>query len=667
MTQSSIMRCVAVVAMCAGATISQANAQGETPLQLDDVHRVADLTDPAFSPDGAAIIYTVSTHNLDADETTSDIWRVAWAGGPPQPLTTTPATSEWAPSFSGDGELIAYLSDEGAKEETQVWLMPAAGGAARRVTSMPGGVSDYQLSPDGKRVAVVAEVGANVGGDPEKPKPIVIDRFKFKEDGRGYLDDRRKQIFVVDIASGDAFQLTSGAADSELPSWSPDGSQIAFVSNESADPDRNADYDVYVVAANEGAAPRKVSDYADADSDPEWDARPQWSPDGAKLLWLQAGDDKYIYYSPFQLTVADLETGALSAPARIDRWFYYPKWSPDGKILALIEEDRDTWLAQIDPDTEEVEFLTSGQRLAYNFDVAPNGNIVVLDGDYARPYELSAIDKGARRKLTDHNAWLDERRLAEYRDISFRSGKSEIHGILVLPAGHEEGMRYPLIVRLHGGPVYQYSHEFQFDWQLYAAQGYAVLGVNPRGSSGRGFDFAMEIYGEWGGKDVKDIMAGVDHVVGMGVVDPDGYGVGGWSYGGILTDYMIASDQRIKAAVSGAGMAHFLGGYGADQYAMEYEFEIGLPWRDQKAYEKISYPFFQADRITAPTLFQCAGADWNVPCIGSEQMYQAVRSVGAPTQLVVYPGENHSLTRPSFVRDQLERNLDWYDRYLKAK
>jgi dipeptidyl aminopeptidase/acylaminoacyl peptidase len=238
---------------------------------------------------------------------------------------------------------------------------------------------------------------------------------------------------------------------------------------------------------------------------------------------------------------------------------------------------------------------------------------------------------------------------------------------LILPDNYKEGERYPLIVRLHGGPVYQFSHEFMFDWRLYAAKGYAVLAVNPRGSSGRGFDFARAIYADWGNVDVKDISAGIDHAIELGVADPERIGVGGWSYGGILTNYMIASDKRIKAAVSGAGMSNFLGGYGVDQYAREYEFEIGLPWRDRKKYDRISYPFFHADRITAPTLFKCGGADWNVPCIGSEQMFQALRSLDVETELVIYPDENHTLVRPSFIRDRLERNLNWYDRYLKSK
>jgi dipeptidyl aminopeptidase/acylaminoacyl peptidase len=639
-------------------------AQEKSAITLDDVHRVVDLSEPAFSPDGNFIAYTASTHNLEEDATVSDLWRVSWEGEA-APLTETPDKSEWAPSYGGD--VLAFLGDNTESEDTQVFIMPAKGGKARQVTSIKGGVSDYALSLDGKTLIAVAEVGPSVDADPEKPAPIVVDRFQFKADGRGYIDDRRYHLFRIDVASGEAEQITEGAADYFSPAWSPDGTLISYVAANTEREDRHSDYDIFVMAPQKGANPRKVSNYEGADADPDSGAKPQWSPDGKKLVWLQSREDKWIYYSPFELTVADLDTGEVKPLARIDRWFYAPRWAPDGKaVYALIEQDRDTWAAKIDLETEEITYLTSGPRFAADLAVAPNGRIAVLDGDVTRPYELSALDGEGPRQLTDHNAWLAEMRLTEIRDISFRSGKEEIHGFLVLPENYQDGERYPLIARLHGGPVYQFSHEFMFDWQLYAANGYAVLALNPRGSSGRGFDFAKAIYADWGNVDVKDISAGLDHVIDIGVADPDRIGVGGWSYGGILTNYMIASDKRIKAAVSGAGMSNFLGGYGADQYQLEYELEIGLPWRDRKAYDRISYPFFHADRITAPTMFQCAGADWNVPCLGSEQMYQALRSLEVETQLVVYPDENHGLTVPSFIRDRLQRNLDWYDKYLKA-
>lgn len=271
----------------------------------------------------------------------------------------------------------------------------------------------------------------------------------------------------------------------------------------------------------------------------------------------------------------------------------------------------------------------------------------------------------SRRQLTRHNAFLDGIELRTAEDISFTSDGERIDGFVMKPAGFQPRVRYPAIVRVHGGPVYQYSHEFMFEWQLYSANGYVVIAVNPRGSSGRGFEFSRAIYANWGDVDVKDVLAGVDYVVQQGWVDPERIGVGGRSYGSILTNYLIASDDRFKAAVSGAGASNTLGSYGHDQYVREYELELGTPWKNFDNYLRTSYPFLHADRIKTPTQFYCAMEDFNVPCLGSEQMYQALRSLNVPTELVLYPGENHDMTVPSYLHDRVQRSLVWYDRYLR--
>jgi dipeptidyl aminopeptidase/acylaminoacyl peptidase len=239
-----------------------------------------------------------------------------------------------------------------------------------------------------------------------------------------------------------------------------------------------------------------------------------------------------------------------------------------------------------------------------------------------------------------------------------------IHGFLVKPVDYVAGRRYPTILRIHGGPVYQFSHEFMEDWQVLAASGFAVVAANPRGSSGRGFEFSKAIYADWGNLDTTDVLAAVDHAVKIGVADPERLGLGGHSYGGILTDQVIARDARFKAAVSSAGVANVYGSYGVDMYIREYELELGLPWRDRAAYDRVSFPFFHADRIRTATLFLCHELDENVPCIGSMQMYQALRSLDVPTRLVIYPGEYHGLSVPSYLRDRMQRVLDWYSLYL---
>jgi len=285
-----------------------------------------------------------------------------------------------------------------------------------------------------------------------------------------------------------------------------------------------------------------------------------------------------------------------------------------------------------------------------------------------RSGEVYAWESGALRQLTHQNDSLfAQLQLGTTEAFSSKSKDgTEVHGVLVRPANAAPG-KLPMILYIHGGPNGQDSYSFSFDREFFAASGYAVLSVNYRGSSGRGSAYQKAIYADWGDKEVMDLLGAVDEAVRSGVADGDRLGIGGWSYGGILTDYSIATTTRFKAAVAGAGSALQLSMYGTDQYITQYNQEIGPPWKNQDLWIKISYPFFHADRIKTPTLFMGGSADFNVPIIGGEQMYQALRSLGVPTELVIYPGQFHGLTLPTYRKDRLERYLAWYDRYLKPQ
>ncbi|MFL6770981.1 MAG: S9 family peptidase [Sphingomicrobium sp.] len=636
----------------------------------DDLARLAAVAEPALSPDGRWLAYSVKTTNAAADKQQSDLWRVNWDGNERTALTHTSDDSEWLPQWSADGRWLAFLADRGGEDaKAQVWLMPADGGEARQVTKLPDGVEDFVWSPDGRRLAVIAWDPERSEGTPKpkNPPPIVTSRYQFKEDGTGYLTSRRKHLYVVDVDGGKAALLTPGDHDEQLPAWSPDGRTIAYVTKRGADPDRHLNFDIYLVAPEAGATERQLTSFPGSDLDPYWESRPSWSPDGRHIAYLQSGEDKWIYYAPWQLAVIDASTGKSTLPAPIDMSLYKPRWAPDGRsVLSLVERNRETHLSRIDLADGRVTALTNGPRFDTDFAIAPNGRIAVLGGDDLHPYEVSAIEGSKLRPLTNHNAWLAAKRLAPVEDIQFTGADgTQLEGFLVKPVDFQPGRRYPTILRIHGGPVYQFSHEFMADWQAYAASGYAVVAVNPRGSSGRGFNFARAIYADWGNKDVQDVLSGVDYVLKLGIADPDRLGIGGRSYGSILTNYVIASDKRFKAAVSGAGSSNMLGMYGHDQYTREYELELGTPWANREAYDRTSYPFLHADRIVTPTLFYCAEKDFNVPCLGAEQMYQALRSRGLDTQLVIYPGENHPLTVPSYLRDRMQRLIGWYDRFLK--
>jgi dipeptidyl aminopeptidase/acylaminoacyl peptidase len=292
----------------------------------------------------------------------------------------------------------------------------------------------------------------------------------------------------------------------------------------------------------------------------------------------------------------------------------------------------------------------------------------VLFSDDADMAEIYALEDGALRKLTTHNdALMAELELVPTENIEFTAKDgNQAHGLLTKPADFKPGTPVPMVLYIHGGPNGQDAHGFDFLRQWLATKGYAELQVNYRGSSGRGQDYSKAIFGDWGDKEVLDLKAAVDKAIAMGVADPNRMAVTGWSYGGILTDYMIASDSRFKCAISGAGVANPLAFYGTDQYILQYDNELGKPWQNYQLYLKLAYPFLEADkRIHTPTMFMGGTADFNVPLLGGEQMYQALKSLGVPTELVVYPGQFHGFTKPSYITDRYERWMGWWDKYLK--
>jgi dipeptidyl aminopeptidase/acylaminoacyl peptidase len=242
---------------------------------------------------------------------------------------------------------------------------------------------------------------------------------------------------------------------------------------------------------------------------------------------------------------------------------------------------------------------------------------------------------------------------------------TKVSNLLYRPSNALAGQKLPTIIFIHGGPVFQSEFEFDLDRQMLAAAGYNVVTVNYRGSIGRGLAYCKSVTADWGNKEVSDILGATDYMIQNGFADPEKLGVGGWSYGGQLTDYTIATDTRYKAAVSGAGVAMVSSVYGADQYVLMYEYELGLPWKNFDKYVALSYPFLKADKIKTPTLFISGDKDFNVPTIGSEQMYQALKSIGIPTELVIYPGQFHLFSNPGFEKDRYARYIAWFNKYLK--
>lgn len=644
-------------------------------ITVEDFAAFKDVRNARISPDGQSIVYTVRQRDLKKDENRTHVWLASYDGSRSRQLTFS-ESSETSPEWSPDGRQIAFLSSRASEDDpAQLWVMPADGGEAEQITKLDGDVSDFDWAPDGKRLVLVVadpdpdKLAEKNAKEDEKTtaRPIVIDRFQFKIDEEGYLTDQREHLHLLDLATRKTEQLTKGKFDEMLPSYSPDGKLIAFVTKRGEDPDRSDNTDIYVIEPKAGAEPRQVTTFAGSDVDPESDTRPAWSPDASQLVYVQGGAPELIYYAVRHLAIVPVAGGSSRLlAATLDRNPSNPRFSADGKkIWFLLEEDRTQSLARIAATGGTIEKVAGGKRVISDYDVA-NDRAVVVAEETTQPAELFAVSPQLKQ-ITRHNTDLvTQLALAKSEEISFNSKDgTEIHGFVVIPADAVAGKSYPAILRIHGGPVGQFDHSFDFEWQLFAANGYVVVAANPRGSSGRGQEFSRAIWADWGNRDAQDVLAAVDAVVARGLADPKRLGLGGWSYGGMLTNYVIAQDKRFKAAASGASMSNAFAGYGTDQYIREYEAELGKPWEHPDLYTRVSFPFLHADRIVTPTLFLVGEQDFNVPALNSEQMYQALRSLGVPTQLIIYPEQHHGISKPTYIKDRYERYLAWYGKYLK--
>jgi dipeptidyl aminopeptidase/acylaminoacyl peptidase len=650
-------------------------------ITVDDIEHLLDVDSPELSPDGKWIAYTVQRIDTKADKKIADLWMVSWDGTQDIQLTYENDQSVSDPRWSPDGKYLSFLSGRAGNpdvKDDQVWVLDRRGGEARQLTGIHGKLSAYAWSPDAKKLLLtIAEDPEQEAKDKakdkdasekEKPKPIVIDRYHFKQDIEGYVstNTRPELLYLYDVATGKLDKLTTDTKFREQnAAWSPDGSEIAYISNHDVDPDRSNNTDVFAVSAAPNSTPRKLTSYTGPD-----EGDPAWSPDGKWIAYIQGSDLKYDEYSERLLTVVPAAGGnAKILTAHFDRPVDHPTFSQDGQSIRVIAaDDRSRYPAVVSVKDGSVRRLVNASGTAAA-QAAKLDHLAITWTTDAAPEEIFAVENGTVRKLTSHNdALLAQLKLGETRDLAAHSPDGiEVHGLLTLPVGHAAGQKHPLLLLIHGGPDGQDEHSFVPQRQFYAGHGYAVLNVNYRGSHGRGKAYQQAIVADWGHKEVVDLLACVDEVVKQGIADPDRLGIGGWSYGGILTDYTIATTTRFKAAISGAGSANPLGLYGVDQYILQYQSELGQPWENPEVYSRLAYPLLHANRIKTPTLFMGGDQDFNVPLVAGEQMYQALRSLNIPTKLIVYPGQFHGFTRPSFIRDRYERDLAWYEKYVLGK
>ncbi|MEM6805804.1 MAG: S9 family peptidase, partial [Bacteroidota bacterium] len=521
-------------------------------LEIDDYFSIKSLQSPRISPDGKWVAWLQRESLFKEEKSETSLWMRSLEGGEALRMTAK-GSSVSQPRWSPDGKYLSFVANRN-ESKSQVWGLNRQGGEAQQLTKVKQGINGYEWAPDGK--SLLLSIREEAPKDPkakkgkkDSPKPWVIDRLQFKRDYAGYLDTLHTHLYVQGLGDTALTQLTFGDFDASQARWSPDGSQVAFVSNRTDNPDGNSNTDIWLLNLDDPKALTQLT------TNPGSDYGPSWSPDGKSIAYITVTQPEIIWYASNHLALLSVEGKKSKVlTQKLDRNISNINFSADGLSLFFeLEDSGESQLARMSLKGGKIERLIKGNDILRDYALGPNGNICALISKADLPGDIFLYRPNGMQQLTEVNkTLLDSLSLVSVEARTFKSKDgAEIEGFFYKPLGFEEGKKYPTLLRIHGGPVAQYTSAFNFEAQLFAAKGYLVIMTNPRGSSGYGQDFSLAIFQDWGKKDFEDVMAGVDLAIEMGWADPDRLGVGGWSYGGILTNYVITQTERFHAAISG--------------------------------------------------------------------------------------------------------------------
>ncbi len=677
-------------------------------ITIEDLYKFQLLSRPRISPDGQRVAFVVTTIDERRHSYQSAIWVIPTAGGEAQRFTGGTAKAH-SPCWSPDGRWLAFVSDresepsansgkdtqdqkQRGKGKAQVWLLPTDGGEAHQLTFMPHGASNPVWSPDSQKLLFSAAVGPfDEEGEDGKPLPKarVIDRLFYRLDGVGYIYERRQHLFLIAVAGGEPQQLTDGDWDDKEPTWSPDGTRIAFTSNRR--PDRwqyTPCPDIYTLSLsdNQPGEPQCLTDGTLSC------CSLSWSPDGKTLAFmasarLRSGGHVELFTiaadapesSPRSLTSefkgsfldrtnTDM-TDEFMSPA--------PPWSPDGQTLYAMAAYRGAthvFAIPVSGAGKDPQTLTPGNLHVLDFSVDSSKNhIAVLIEDPTHLAEIfigTTTEPGKLCQITHFNDDLFSELALSTPEYMPYSGVDDwpMDGWLLHPPDFDPARKYPLIVEIHGGPNTQYGYGFMHEMHVLAAAGYVVLYTNPRGSIGYGRDFSLAVRGAWAEKDSWDIMAGVDAALQKGYIDEARLGVTGGSYGGYMTSWLVGHTDRFKAAVADRSVTNRHSFFGTSDIGVEFtddDLEV-TPWDDPQSYMRIS-PITYVKNIHTPLLIIHSESDLRCGIEQSEQLFTALKYMRREVLFVRFEGQSHGLSRgghPKLRVERLRHIREWFERYL---
>ena len=653
-----------------GASEDKKPAQNEAPeprakgggklLTALDLMKVNAVSSPRISPDGARVAYTVSEIKMEKDKewkSVGQVWVVPTNRSAKSRQYTRGDKSATAPEWSPDGTMLAFLTDREKDGERQVWMMMADGGEAWAVTAHKGGVSGFRFSRDGKQLLLSAT---------DQPSKDEEERKKVKDDTMVIDHDiKMTHLWLWNIEKKDEKRLTEGNFTVGDPQWSPDGTRITYTTRPTPRADDGALSDVWMVTIASGEKKQLVSGAGASDN-------ARWSPDGRWIAYTGSMDrdpgpsTAYLYLLP----------AAGGTPKQLTAKFYLsvgtPVWSRDGRAIYFstnVLEAIEVFSADVATGAvKQVSHENAGMSIA---EISADGKTIVGTLSLRRgPTEIyeSNPDFSKWGLLSLHNRWLEDYVLGDTEVVKWKSKDgTEIEGLLTKPAGYEAGKRVPLLLNPHGGPTGASINNFNATVQVLAANGFAVLQPNFRGSTGKGLAFAQANKNTWGKGDYEDCMSGVDTLIANGIADPDRLGAFGWSYGGYMTFWILTQTDRFKAVSPGAGLTNIYSMYSQTDIHryLNWFYSDKAPWEAQDLYWDRS-PMKYVNNVKTPTMIMHGQVDTRVPIAQAQEFYQALVERKVPVEFVVYPRENHGFTEPRHQMDRVRRYVRFFAKYLNA-